>query len=342
MSSKRKHITIYDVAHELGVSTTTVSRALRDHFSIGRDTIKRVKKKAKELGYEPNALASNLRKKQTNTIGVIVSYINRPFISSLISGIEAVCSAFNYNVIISQSFDSYEKELQDVATMFNSRVDGLIVSLAAETEKFSHFERFVSADYPLVFADRIALQFETDKVIINNFESAYVATSHLIQQGYTCIGHLAGVQNQYVYRKRLEGYIAALKDNNILYREELVYYSKLNFDDGKKAVRSLTTLKQKPDAIFAANDTSAIGFMRHLEEQGYTIPQDFGVVGFNNDPIATIVKPQLTTIDHPAEEIGKKAAEIVLNKVSGKIKTRIPQIITLQTSLIERGSSARG
>lgn len=339
LNKKKKHITIYDVAQELGVSTTTVSRALRDHHSIGRDTTRKVKKKAKDLGYEPNAVASNLRRKRTNTIGVIVSYINRPFISSLISGIEEVCNKRHYNVIISQSLDSYEKEKDVVKTMFNSRVDGMIVSLAVETIDYAHFNPFVEESHPLVFADRIALELNTDNVIIDNFESAYKATEHLIKQGYKTIGHLAGIQTRHVYQKRLEGYLAALKDYNIPSSEDLIYYSKLNFENGMEGAKSLLRLETRPDAVFAANDTSAIGFMHFAGKYGYAIPEDIGVIGFNNDPISSIIQPQLSTIAYPAIEIGKKAAEIVLDKISGKSLTSIPHTLTFNTELIVRESS---
>jgi len=336
-----KHITIYDVAQELGVSTTTVSRALTDHHSIGKETIKRVKRKAKEMGYVPNAIASSLRKKRTNTIGVIVSHINRPFISSLISGIEEVCRLFNYNVIISQSLDSYAKEKENVKTMYNSRVDGLIVSLAVETDQYEHFKPFMRRNYPFVLADRVSFELDTDKVLVDNFEAAYMATNHLIKQGYQRIGHLAGVQQRQMYQKRLEGYLAALKDNNMSVEENLIHYSKLSLDDGIAGAKALIEQRLEPDAIFASNDTSAIGFMQYAEEHGYSIPQDIGIVGFNNDPISSIVKPRLSTIDHPAVEIGKKAAEIVLDKLSGKSQTTIPQLITLKTNLIVRDSSLR-
>ena len=341
MKNRRKYITIYDVAQALGVSASTVSRALSDHHSIGRDTKKKVKKKALEMGYEPNAVASSLRNKQTRTIGVIVSYVNRPFISSLISGIEEVASKNNYNVIISQSFDAYKKEIEDVRTMYNSRVDGLIVSLAMETRKYSHFEPYLKMSYPLVFADRVAYEMEGDKVLIDNFEAGFNATSHLIEQGYKQIGHLAGAQQRHVYQKRLEGYIAALKNHNIKPEDSLIYYSKLSHEDGRDGAKTLLKQDLKPDAIFASNDTSAIGFMQYAEESGLSIPHDIGIVGFNNDPISSIVKPQLSTVDHPAMEIGKKAAELILDKISGKSQITIPHTITFKTKLIVRESSAK-
>ena len=341
MPNRNKHVTIYDVAKALGVSTSTVSRAMRDHHSIGKATIKKVKKIAIEMGYEPNAVASNLRKKRTKTIGVIVSYINRPFISSLIRGIEEVASKNKYNVIITQSLDSYNKELEDVKTMYNSRVDGLIVSLAMETTKYNHFEPYLNMSYPLVFADRVADEIDTDKVLIDNFSAAYEATRHLIKQGFKRIGHLAGAQQQLVYRQRLEGYVAALRDHGFQREEKLIYQSRLSHEDGRDGAMSLLELSKKPDAIFAANDTSAVGFMQYVEEAGLSIPKDMGIVGFNNDLISSIVRPQLTTVDHPGIEIGRKAAELVLDKLHNKSLNTIPQTVIFRTQLIVRKSSVR-
>jgi len=341
MINGNKHITIYEVAQALGVSITTVSRALRDHHSIGKETIKRVKKKALEMGYEPNAIASGLRKKRTETIGVLVSYINRPFISSLISGIEEVANLNNYHVIITQTYDKYEKEIQNVKTLYNSRVDGLIVSLAMETVNYAHFTPFLKQGYPLVFADRVAYELDTDKVLINNFESAFEATSHLIEQGYKRIGHLAGAQHRHTYKRRFEGYLAALESKNLKVDESLIYYSKLNHDDGRNAAKFLLSLPEKPDAIFSANDTAAVGFMQYAEENGFSIPDKLGVVGFNNDPISSLIKPKLTTMDHPAIEIGKKAAELILDKLSGKSQTTIPHTVIFKTKLIVRESSIK-
>jgi LacI family transcriptional regulator len=341
MPNRNKHVTIYDVAKALGVSTSTVSRAMRDHHTIGKATIKKVKKVAMEMGYEPNAIASSLREKRTKTIGVIVSYINRPFISSLIRGIEEVASKNKYNVIITQSLDSYKKEVEDVKTMYNSRVDGLIVSLAMETTKYKHFDPYLKMNYPLVLADRVASEIDTDKVLIDNFSAAYGATKHLIEQGYKKIGHLAGAQQQFVYKKRLEGYVAALKDHGFEKEEALIHYSRLNHEDGRDGAKSLLKLSARPDAVFAANDTSAIGFMQYVEEVGLAIPQDIGIVGFNNDLISSIVRPQLSTVDHPGIEIGRKSAELILEKLFNKSLNTIPQTVTFRTQLIVRESSRR-
>ena len=192
MNRSKKDVTIYDIAQSLGVSPATVSRALKNHQSISAETTKAVHAMAVKMGYQPNIMASSLRTNKTKTIGVITSWINRPFISTLISGIEEVATQRGYNVIISQSNDSYKKEVATAQTLLASRVDGLIVSLAMETVRYDHFFAFLKRDIPVVFVDRVCTELDTDRILIDNLEAGYNATKHLIDQGYTRIAHLAG------------------------------------------------------------------------------------------------------------------------------------------------------
>ena len=210
-----------------------------------------------------------------------------------------------------------------------------------ETKQYDHFNPFLRNNYPFVFADRVAYEMETDKVLVDNFNAAYEATAHLIERGYKRIGHLAGAQHRHVYRKRFEGYIAALNSHGFNPEDSLIFYSNLKHEDGRDGAKLLLNLPKRPDAVFAANDTAAVGFMQYAEENGFVIPHDLGVIGFNNDPISLIVKPQLSTIEHPAMEIGKKAAELVLDKISSKNHTTIPHTITFNTTLIVRGSTMK-
>lgn len=340
--TNKKEVTIYDLARELNVSPTTVSRALKDHFSIGKETTKAVKKRAKELGYQPNSIASNLRRNKTNTIGVIISWINRPFISSLISGIEEVANQAGYNVIISQSCDSYEKEVANAKTLLANRVDGLIVSLAMETEKFDHFKFFQKKDIPVVFVDRVANEIETDRVVIDNFAAGFKATEHLISMGCNRIAHFAGSQLRNVYKERQEGYIEALKSNKLPVNEELILYSNLSMEEGTRCAKHLMNLANPPDAIFSANDTAAVSAIQYAKQAGIRIPDDLSVVGFNNDPISSIIDPSLTTIIHPAFDMGRIAAQQALKHKDVKNKDIVEsETIVLKTSLLLRKSSLR-
>lgn len=337
---KNKEITIYDIARKLNVSPTTVSRALNDHFSIGKETTKAVKKLARELGYQPNSIASSLRNNKTNTIGVMVSWINRPFMSSLISGIEAVANQAGYNVIISQSNDSYEKEVANAKTLYSSRVDGLIVSLAMETQHYDHFQRFQNQDIPVVFVDRVSYEIEANRVIIDNFAAGFKATEHLISMGCKRIAHFAGSPLRNIYKERQDGYREALKKHKLPVDEELIMYSKLSMEDGTKCTKHLLNLPHPPDAIFSANDSAAVSAIQCAKKAGFNIPEDIAIVGFNNDPISSIIEPGLTTITHPAFEMGQIAARQVLKQKDKENKNIIEsETIILKTGLLIRESS---
>lgn len=337
-----KEVTIYDIARELNVSPTTVSRALNDHFSIGKETTKAVKKLAQELGYRPNTIASSLRKNKTNTIGVITSWINRPFISSLISGIENVANQAGCNVIISQSTDSYEKEVANAKTLYSSRVDGLIVSLAMETQDYEHFQRFQKQGIPVVFVDRVSYEMEANRVIIDNFAAGFKATEHLISMGCKRIAHFAGSQLRNIYKERQDGYREALKKHKLPVEEELIMYSKLSMEEGTKCTEHLLKLPHPPDAIFSANDSAAVSAIQYAKKAGFRIPEDLAIVGFNNDPTSYIIEPQLTTITHPAFEMGQIAAQQVLRQKDTDNKDIIQsETIVLKTGLQIRASSMR-
>ena len=340
MKRNKKEVTIYDIAEELNVSATTVSRALNDHFSIGKETTLAVKKLAKEMGYRPNIIASGLRKNKTNAIGVIVSWIHRPFISSLISGIEEVADKAGYNVIISQSCDSFEKEITKAQTLYASRVDGLIVSLAMDTRNYEHFAPFQQNDIPLVFVDRVSFEMETDRVIINNFDAAFSATEHLISMGCKRIAHFAGAQHRNIYKERQDGYIHALKKHNLPIDQNLILHSKLSMEEGRKGTEYLLQLADPPDAIFSANDSAAVSAIQCAKEKGVKVPEALAVVGFNNDGISSIVEPSLTTISHPAIDMGKIAAQQVLKHKKDKDVVQ-SETIVLKTGLIVRESSMR-
>lgn len=340
MKNSNKEVTIYDIAEALNVSPTTVSRALNDHHSISKETTAAVKKLARKLGYRPNSIASSLRKNKTNTIGVIMPLINRPFIASLISGIEESANDAGYNVIISQTFDSYEKEVTNAQTLYSSRVDGLIVSLAMETKNYEHFFPFQQKGIPVVFVDRVSYDMETDRVIIDNFAAAYKATEHLIDMGCKRIAHFAGTNHRNIYKGRQEGYLNALKTHNLPMDENLIVYSNLSLEEGWKSAEYLLNLPQPPDGIFSANDSAAVSAIQFAKQKGLKVPQDLAIVGFNNDPISSIIDPGLTTITHPAFEMGKIAAQQVLKHKEHKDIVTSETII-LKTELLIRESSLR-
>ncbi|MDX1940378.1 MAG: LacI family DNA-binding transcriptional regulator, partial [Saprospiraceae bacterium] len=236
----KKEVTIYDLARELNISASTVSRALKGHHSIGKKTINEVKDLAEKLGYRPNGLAVSLRSNKTQVIGVVISWVNRPFVSSLISGVEEVASKAGYRVIIAQSHDSYKNEVESVQALFDSRVSGLVVSLAMETQEYEHFEKFLRQDIPVVFVDRVAEEVNFHRVIIDNFQAGFTATEHLIEQGCKRIAHFAGAQHRNIYKERMRGYLEALSKYNLPVDESLIMHcNNLSMEEGKKVSNQL-------------------------------------------------------------------------------------------------------
>jgi LacI family transcriptional regulator len=340
MSQKKStEPTIHDIARELKISASTVSRALNDNTRISLKTKEKIRKVADQLGYRPNTLASNLRNKKSNTIGIVVPLINRHFFSSVISGVEDVAFKAGYNVVISQSNDLADKEISIVQSMFSNRVDGLIVSIAMQTNTFEHLKLFKKKHIPLAFFDRAVPEIETDKIVVDDFAGGFKVTQHLIDQGYKRIGHLAGPQNLTTYLDRKNGYIEALKKNGIAYDKSLIIVNTLTSEEGVPAVKQLMGLPNPPDAIFCGNDTTALSAMIYLRDKGICIPEDIGIVGFSNEPFSKVVSPSISTIAQPGFLIGQKAAELIIRKIENK--DRAYQTIVLPTELIVRESSDR-
>lgn len=337
--NKTTEPTIHDIARELEISASTVSRALNDNPRISLKTKEKIKVVADKLGYRPNTLASNLRNKKSNTIGIVVPLINRHFFSSVISGVEDVAFKAGYNVVISQSNDLAAKEISIVQSMFLNRVDGLIISIAMQSTNFDHLKLFRRKHIPLVFFDRAVPEIETDKIVVDDFAGGFKVTQHLVDQGYKRIGHLAGPQNLTTYLDRKNGYIEALRKNGIDYDESLVVINTLTSEDGVPAIEQLMALPIPPDAIFCGNDTTALSVMIYLRDKGIRIPEDFGIVGFSNEPFSKVVSPAISTILQPGFAMGQKAAELIISKIENKDRTY--QTIILPTELIIRDSSRR-
>jgi LacI family transcriptional regulator len=335
-----KEITIYDVAKALNLSPSTVSRGLKDHPHINKETKEKIRTVAHEMGYQQNKFASNLRQKKTNTIGVVVPKLNSYFMASVIAGVEKVTNKYGYGLIISQSQESGKQEISCVSTLFNSRVDGMLVSLAFDTKNLDHFNILLNKDIPIVFFDRVAECHGCMSVKIDNYKAGYEAASHLIGQGCRRIAHLGGNLLRNVYSDRFRGYKQALLDNGIDFNQKLVFISDLTGESGKEIMRKILKMHLNPDGIFAANDTSAVATMVEMQESGIKIPEDIAVVGFNNEPISRVIKPNLTTIDYPAKEIGEIAATSLINKLNNLQSINFDTIV-LKHSLIIRESSLR-
>lgn len=335
-----KEITIYDIAEALDLSPATVSRGLKDHPAIKKDTKKRILEKAKEMGYQHNLFASNLRRNRTNTIGLIVPRLNSYFMSTVIAGIEKVANEAGYNLIISQSLESVKKEEINVRTLYNSRVDGLLVSLAYDTDDLSHFDMLLDKQVPLIFFDRIFEHPQSTSVVIDNYRAAYEVTNHLISQGCKRIAHITASTKRNVYADRLRGYKQALADHQIGYDERLVFFNNLSDQAGIEVSKEILKMQELPDGIFTANDACAVSCIRELKQAGIKIPDDIAVAGFNNDPLSKVIEPNLTTVNYPGQEMGEAAASILIRRLD-KLEGTSFNTIVLRHELIMRESSLR-
>jgi LacI family transcriptional regulator len=337
-----KEITIYDLAKHLKISAATVSRSLKDHPGISKSTKKKVQEAAKEMGYRSNNFARNLRKQKTNTIGVIVPKLNSYFVSSAIAGMEKIANENGYNLIISQSLESVKKEIANTITMFNSRVDGLLVSLAYDTENMEHFDVFFDKNIPVVFFDRVYEDSRSLNVIIDNYRNAYDVTKHLIDEGCKRIMHIAGNLTRNVYAERCRGYKDALRDAGFEFQDELLIVNELSEEAGKELGKKIIQMPNKPDAVFVANDVCAANCMQVIKTAGYSIPGDIAFAGFNNDPISKIVEPHLTTVNYPCYEMGEMAMRNLIDHLTGDGSISTTNKIILRSEIVVRASSLKG
>jgi LacI family transcriptional regulator len=340
MTPKRE-VTIYDLAKELNISTATISRALNNHPTVSKKTKKKINELAKVLGYQQNNFASNLRKNKTNTIGVIIHELNSRFIISVLSGIEKVTTAAQYDIIIGHSAEKATREAANALNLFHKRVDGIIASLAYDTENLDHYEPYLKKGIPIVFFDRVKKDSAGIKVVIDNYKAGYEATTHLIQQGCKRLVHITGSLLQNVYADRWKGFQDVLAANNLPCGPEQLIVNDLSEKASIEAAAHLLAMENRPDGLFIANDLSAAVCMQKLKEGGVRVPQDMAIVGFNNDLVSRIVEPALTTINYTGQDIGEIAAKSLINQLNGDSLADTSYTITLQSELIIRASSLK-
>lgn len=339
----KKEITIYDIAESVGLSPTTVSRALSNHPRVHVNTRKKIMDAAKSLGYQSNIFASSLRKRRSKSIGVIVPKLNSPFQSSVLAGMEKIASQSGYNLVISQSMESLDKEISNTNIMYNSRVDGLLVSKAGTTDDIDHFQSFFNKEIPVLFFDRVPENNHCTGVVINNTQAIYDATSHLIKEGCKRIVHAVGNLQINVYADRLKGYKYALMDHGFVFNAENVISNELDEDSGELIVKKILNLTPRPDGLLVSNDTSAASCLMALKKRGIRVPQDIAIVGFNNDLISRMVEPNLSTINYPSYHMGEVAMKNLINHLGDEQHEILQKTntITLRSELIIRDSSKR-
>jgi LacI family transcriptional regulator len=337
---KKGEVTIYDISRALDISASTVSRGLNNNPLVRKEVRRKIVQTANEMGYQPNKFASSLRLKRTRTLGVVIPRVDSHFMSTVISGMEKIAKQKGYQLLISQSEESLSLEAENIQALFNSRVDGFLVSLSCETKDLDHFQYVFRKDIPVLFFDRVFCQSNCICVVIDNFKAGYDATQHLIVQGCRKIACVTGSLNRNVYNDRLQGYKQALSDNSIPYDEDLLIISDLGYSSGQMIVRELMKREAIPDGIFTANDSSAVSTICELKKAGYRIPEDIAVVGFNDDPVSKVVEPNLTTVHYPGREMGEIAASTIIKILEGTQFEKVSTII-LNSELIVRQSSIR-
>ena len=339
MQKGKSHVSLKDLAREIGVSISTVSRALNNHPDISPEVTQKVQKLAAELNYTPNPLAMGLLKQATRMIGVIVPDLVTHFYSSIISGIEDVAEEKGYYILIASSNEKLQKEIKAVENLMKTRVEGLIVCLSQETKSYGHFDRLINNNIPLVFFDRVCRTDEVPSVVVNNEDAALKITKHFYKNGFRRIAYIAGPEYLNISQERTHGYLAGLKSCGLEFRPELLEKCNLSTREETKATARLLDLPEPPDAIFGINDTVVFAAMKEIKQRGLRIPEDVALVGFTDEFHSTVVDPALTSITHPTFEIGQEAARLFFRCVENPDSR--PDQVVLNTKLIIRKSSVR-
>lgn len=338
---KNRPVTIKDIAQQLSVSVSTVSRALRGSADINPATKKAILDLADKLEYQPNSIALSLVKSRTNILGVIIPDIAVQFFASAISGIQEVASAAGYNVMICQSNESEQTEANNIQALVASRVAGFIVSVSGGTNCTDHFQALQKKGIPLILFDRVIDDLEVSKVIVDDYDGAFKAVEHLVMVGCKRIAHLAGPENLRITANRRNGYLDALRKHNIPIDEDLIKY--VDFDRQKTIDATTHWLQSdnRPDGIFAISDRVAIGAMLAIKAAGLRIPEDVALVGFGNETTSSILDPALTTVMQYPVEMGKIAARLFLDQIDADPDEFTPQTTVLKTKLLINKSSDR-
>ena len=337
---KQSENTIKDIAQKLGLSPSTVSRGLKDHPHINEKTKKKIKDTAAKLGYKHNAIAASLRNNKSNTIGLIVPKISMFYQSAVITAIQNKLHEFKYNLMVCQSNESVEMERELVNALYASRVEGLIVSATLNTIDFSHFDVFSKSNSPLVFFDRIPIDYPANKIEGDEFNGGYMATMHLLELGCRRIVHIGGSLNCNLYRGRFEGYKSALKKYGLSVDKDLIYFHDLTAENALQTGRKLFTRKSLPDAVFACNDTTAVAIIQYAKTIGMDIPMKLKVIGYSNGPLSQIIDPPLTSIEQYTNRVGAEAAMMMLELINNKTqRVKSFRKVTIPVDLVKREST---
>lgn len=336
---KGKPIRIVDIAKLLGLSKSTVSRALKDHPDISRATKDSVKKVAEGLHYKPNMVASSLRHKKSKIIGLIVPQISYFFFPSVINGIEEIVHSKGYNLLILQSNESYEREVENLDILIANNVEGILVSVSQKTKNFDHFEKIIQMDLPVVFFDRVVKDMDADIVLVDDITASYNAVNHLLETGRKRIAICIGNLNLLICTNRLQGYKMALQEKGLPINEELIISCETPEEAEQETLR-LLEMKNPPDSIFAISDLTMTGVMRGIHRKNMQVPKEISIIGFCEKPFRDMYNPPLSAIEPMGFEIGRKSAEILFEHINKEPYARgEPQVIYLDGKLVIGGST---
>lgn len=328
--------TIVDIARELGVAPSTVSRALKDHPFISQDTKDKVKKVAARLGYRRNTLAAGLRNSHSNIIGLIVPRISMYFQSAVITAIQNTIHSMGFELIVCQSNDSYKQETELVNALYGSRVEGLIVSCTMYTTDFSHFKIFTDNQIPLVFYDRVPRNFPAHIIRGDDFEGGYMGGKHLLERGCKDIAFINGVLSCNLYQDRLEGLKSALKKAKVPLKKSRFFSHELTVANAEATCKKIFSRKPFPDGVFCANDTTAIVTLQYAKKAGIKVPQELKILGYSNDPRSEIISPALSSIEQFPAEMGEKTAKAMLDLIHTRNYPKKPVESVTSAELIVR------
>ena len=336
-----KKATIHDIAKALGLNASTVSRALNNHPKVRAATRELVLTKAAELQYQPNHLAASLRQGNTHALGVLLPRINRNFFANVVNGIEQVATPAGYTLLITQSGENLAREIEALSSLIHKRVDGIILSISAETRTYDHLEALQQVRIPLVQFDRVIDQLGSAMVINDDVEAGRQMMEHLVAQGYRRIAHLGGPPYLNVYRNRYQGYLDGLQAHGLPLREDWVAFDALTQERGRACVAAwFDGQAEPPDAIMAASDFSALGALLALRERGIAIPAEVGVSGYANEPFTALMSPTLTSVEQRSDLIGQTAAQLLIQAIEGS-GSADPQPVHIKPDLQLRESTAR-
>jgi len=337
--------TIQDIAKELNLTSATISRALHNNPRISEQTRKLVFDAAKRLEYSRNRIASSLRSGRSHTIGVIIPTAQRSFFGSVVHGIQTLAKTNGYSILLYQSEETTELEIKAIEAFLGARVDGILASIANSTTDYTHFTELLRRKIPIVFFDRADDSLGIPCVVIDDYKGAFDATEHLIQQGYERIAHVSGQQHIKIFRERMKGYKDALKAHGMEVREEYIFMGDISIECGRKAVDYYFDLTQPPDAVFAAEDYTALGVMKRLRERNIDIPGEFGLIGFANESFSEYMTPALSSVDQQTVQMGMEAFKMLAdliskNGVTTDIKTKVvlEPVLYLRQSSLKNGS----